>query len=98
MLTGINQLPKDMPAAEAMKLAARLGFRSFSSCAWVKTDPSPDISEPTPARRRRRQLDLVLPPGTRLALPADLPTPRARGIEANTRALNIARWLAPIPC
>ena len=102
MLTGINQwaFPKDMPAAEAMKLAARLGFRSFELCVGEDGPIPLDISEADAGALRRAadKLDLVLPTvgsGLGWLYPLTSPDPavRAKGIEVNTRALNIARWL-----
>lgn len=102
MLAGINQwaFPKDMPAADAMKLAAKLGFQSFELCVGEDGPVSLDITEAeaTALRRAADRLDLALPTvGTGLGwnYPLTSPDPavREKGVEVTQRALTIARWL-----
>lgn len=102
MLTGINQwaFPKDMPAADALKLAARIGFQSFELCVGEDGPIPLDITETdaTAIRRAADRLDIVLPTvgsglGWNYPLTSPDPAVRDKGIEVNVRALSIARWL-----
>lgn len=102
MLTGINQwaFPENMPAVDAMSLAAKLGYESFELCVG-ESGPTPlDISESdaTALRREADNLGLALKSvGAGLGWQYPLTSPdsnvREQGIEANTKALRIAQWL-----
>jgi len=102
MLTGINQwaFPEDMPAAQALALAARIGYQSFEVCVGEKGPVSLDTTEAeaTAIRREADRLALALRTvgaGLGWQYPFTSPDPliRAKGIEATTRALQIAKWL-----
>ena len=102
MLTGINQwaFPNDMPAAQAMALAARLGYQSFEVCVGETGPVNLDATEAeiTAMRREADKLGLALRTvGTGLGwqYPMTSPDPliRAKAAETTTQALQIAKWL-----
>ncbi len=102
MLKGINQwaFPNDMPAAQAMAMAARIGYQSFEVCVGETGPVSLEITEAEASALRREadRLGLTIPSvGTGLGwqYPMTSPDPvvRAKGIETTTQALQIAKWL-----
>ena len=102
MLTGINHwtFPEDMPAAQAMTLAARIGYQSFEVCVGENGPVPLDISESEAVALRREadklNLDLrTVGTGLGWQYPFTSPDPvlRAKGIEATIRVLQIAKWL-----
>ena len=102
MLTGINQwaFPNDMPATQAMALAARVGYQSFEVCVGEKGPVTLDTSEAEASALRREadKLGLALcTVGTGLGWQYPLTSPdpvvRAKGAETTTQALRIAKWL-----
>ena len=102
MLTGINQwaFPSDMPTAQAMALAARIGYQSFEVCVGEKGPVTLDTSEAEASvlRREADKLGLALRSvGTGLGWQYPLTSPdpvvRAKGAETTTQALRIAKWL-----
>ncbi|OQB34171.1 MAG: L-ribulose-5-phosphate 3-epimerase UlaE [Candidatus Hydrogenedentes bacterium ADurb.Bin170] len=102
MLTGVNQwaFPADMPALDAMELAARLGFQSFELCVG-EDGPLPlstTQSEAAVLRKKAEELGLVLPSlGTGIGWKYPLTTPdetlAKKGIEQTAQALQLAQWL-----
>ncbi|NLN93616.1 MAG: sugar phosphate isomerase/epimerase [Candidatus Hydrogenedens sp.] len=102
MLTGINQwaFPADMPALEAMKTAARLGFQSFELCVGEDGPLSLDTTEKEALslRNAAEELGLTLPSlGTGIGWKYPFTTPdetvSAKGVEQTGRALQLAQWL-----
>ena len=102
MKAAINQwaFPGDMPAAEAMSLAKRIGFDAFEVCVGPD-GPVPLTAakaEMTAIRRRAEKLDLELTSvgsGLGWQLPMTSPDTRVRrkAKEAMEKALEIAHWL-----
>ncbi len=102
MLTGINQwaFPDDMPATEAMALAARIGYDSFELCVG-ESGPVPltaTESDMTALRREADKQGLALRTvgsglGWQYPLTSSDASVRAKGIEVTTQALRIAQWL-----
>lgn len=102
MLTGINQwaFPAEMPALEAMKTAARLGFQSFELCVG-EDGPLPlstTEQEAVALRNAAEELGLKLPSiGTGIGWNYPLTTPdeslSEKGVEQTAQALQLASWL-----
>ena len=102
MLTGINQwaFPEDMPTAQAMALAARIGYKSFEVCVGEKGPVSLDTTEAeaTAIRREADRLGLALRTvgtglGWQYPFTSSDPVIRAKGTEVTAQALQIAKWL-----
>ncbi len=102
MLTGINQwaFPAEMPAADAMALAAKMGFQSFEVCVG-ETGPTPLASTESEMHALRRAAEkhrlTLATVGTGLGwqYPMTSPDPevRRKGVETTAQAMRIAQWL-----
>jgi hexulose-6-phosphate isomerase len=102
MLAAINQwvFPNDMPACDALQRVKEAGFDAFEVCVGTSGPVSLDASESevTGIRVAAEKLGLQLTSvgcGVGWELPLSSPDPdvAAKAIEANSKALRIARWL-----
>jgi hexulose-6-phosphate isomerase len=102
MKTGINQwaFPGDMPAAEAISLAAKIGFESFEVCIGDEGPVSLDAAE-SDVQAIRRHADksgveltsVATLLGGKYPLCSPDASVRQKGKETFERLLQMARWL-----
>lgn len=102
MLAAINQwvFPGDMPACEALEHVKNAGFDAFEVCVGTSGPVSLDASESdiTEIRAKADSLGLQLTSvgcavGWELPLSSPDPVIVEKAVEANEKALRIARWL-----